>query len=598
MPTPLSSTAPRTDARTRAAWQTQVAAARQTPGLVPLLLRQRHELLPRFAATYHQLRTLPKRMRRHLQRQWCASLGGLALLLTLGHAPALAATINVSGACTLSKAIEAANNNSTAGGVCTQGSGADTVVLTAGSTHTLTAVDNTTYGPTGLPVITSPITIVGNGSTVARSGVTPFRLLAVGTSGDLTVEQLTLQNGLAAGAGGGSTGGGMYNKGTVLFSECTLTGNSASTYGGGVSNYGTLTLNQSTLTGNSAQARGGGVFNGSTDTLILRESTLSGNSTVNGGGASNYGTLTLSRSTLSGNVATTSGGGVFNGSTGTLSLRESTLSGNSAQAKGGGVYTKGVTVTAEYNILSGNLAALGPEFYLKAGTYDFNDDNLFGEDNDAGLVGALAGPTDVVPKKGVLHSEILAATLAFNGGPTQTLNLLEDSPAPDLIPPPFCPPTDQRGFLRPSEGKPNCDAGAVEFLSAAPAKVNSSLTFVLLPATFSTTTSVPSQCPTGTTWAGAFSFQGLLAVKAGQATLEALKTQTVTLSGGNVLLLADGGAAGAVGTQYTFPEVGQFSDEELAAGESLPVPFVMCLKTFNKFAFFVDVLGHTVSPPP
>ena len=117
MPTPLSGSASRTDVRTRAAWQTQVAAARQTPGLLPLLLRQRHALLPRFASAYHQLRALPKWLRRRLQRHWRASLGGLALLLTLGQAPALAVTINVDGTvCTLVDAITAANTNALVGG--------------------------------------------------------------------------------------------------------------------------------------------------------------------------------------------------------------------------------------------------------------------------------------------------------------------------------------------------------------------------------------------------------------------------------------------------------------------------------------------------
>src|SRR6185369_4240393 len=144
MPTPLSSPAPRTDARTRAAWQTQVAAARKTPGLLPLLLRQRHALLPRFATAYHRLRTLPKWLRRRLQRHWHASLGGLALLLTLGQAPALAVTINVDGTvCTLVDAITAANTNALVGGCDGSAStGADTLVLEPNSVHTLTVADS------------------------------------------------------------------------------------------------------------------------------------------------------------------------------------------------------------------------------------------------------------------------------------------------------------------------------------------------------------------------------------------------------------------------------------------------------------------------
>ena len=55
-------------------------------------------LWPRFAGYYQGLARLPRRMRRALQRQWRRSLGGLALLLALGQAPTLAATITVEGA--------------------------------------------------------------------------------------------------------------------------------------------------------------------------------------------------------------------------------------------------------------------------------------------------------------------------------------------------------------------------------------------------------------------------------------------------------------------------------------------------------------------
>jgi hypothetical protein len=65
------------EARVRAVWQTQVAAARKTPGLLPLLLRQRHELLARFAAAYQQLRTLPKWIRRRRQRATGGALPGV-----------------------------------------------------------------------------------------------------------------------------------------------------------------------------------------------------------------------------------------------------------------------------------------------------------------------------------------------------------------------------------------------------------------------------------------------------------------------------------------------------------------------------------------
>jgi hypothetical protein len=50
-------------------------------------MHHRSELLPRFAAYYTQLRALPQRVRRALQRQWRQSLAGVALVLALGQQP-------------------------------------------------------------------------------------------------------------------------------------------------------------------------------------------------------------------------------------------------------------------------------------------------------------------------------------------------------------------------------------------------------------------------------------------------------------------------------------------------------------------------------
>ncbi|HKH20645.1 MAG TPA: hypothetical protein VKB53_07145 [Gammaproteobacteria bacterium] len=133
-------------------WQAELKATRN-PIIKEQGLQQAPDLLPRFAEHYQQLKALRRRMRRSLQRQWKRSLAGLALLLALGQAPALAATINVGGTCTLIRPIVAANNDTTASGNCRKGSGADTLVLPRGSTHTLTAVNNRNYGAAGLPTI-------------------------------------------------------------------------------------------------------------------------------------------------------------------------------------------------------------------------------------------------------------------------------------------------------------------------------------------------------------------------------------------------------------------------------------------------------------
>ena len=88
-------------------------------------------------------------------------------MLALGQSPALAATIPVGGSCTLVNAITAANTRQRHRRVSgRQWRRYDRAA--AGSTQTLTKVNNSTYGPTGLPVISSAITIEGQGSTIGE----------------------------------------------------------------------------------------------------------------------------------------------------------------------------------------------------------------------------------------------------------------------------------------------------------------------------------------------------------------------------------------------------------------------------------------------
>jgi hypothetical protein len=156
--------------------------------------------------------------------------------------------------------------------------GANTIVLTAPTTspYVLTAVDNSTDGPTGLPVISKKdsLTIVGNGDTIERStasGTPAFRLLDVAGGGSLTLENLTLQNGQAQAAratGYSADGGAIYNQGTLVLSGVTVQLNTASgsyggnAAGGGIWSNGSLTLENSCLVqDNSAVAGFGGASN-------------------------------------------------------------------------------------------------------------------------------------------------------------------------------------------------------------------------------------------------------------------------------------------------------------------------------------------------
>ena len=204
-----------------AAWDSQVKEADKNPWLTEALKQYGDELFARFAACYADLRALPRSARRSLQRRIARSrelaailpeyfqhggrrlqhrmawsLAGAALLLALGQGVGAAATITVTtnnpyiiadGQCSLIEAINNANNDAATFPDCAAGSGADTIVLPANANLALSAVYARTYGqfgdPIGLPLITSPITIEGNGATIARAASAPaFGLIGVRTS--------------------------------------------------------------------------------------------------------------------------------------------------------------------------------------------------------------------------------------------------------------------------------------------------------------------------------------------------------------------------------------------------------------------------------
>jgi len=435
------------------------------PVLKQQLLQQEGKLLPTFDRHYEKLRALPRRMRRALQRHWQRSLAGIALVLTVGQAPALASIINVGGACTLVRAINSANTDTAAGG-CARGSGPDTIVLPVGGTNTLTAVNNTNYGRTGLPVIRSVITIAGNESTVRRkSGAPHFRLFAVGETGDLTLRRTTLSGGIASGSYPSNQGSAVFNFGNTTLINSTVSGNFADDDAASLENYeGTLAINKSTISDN----KGYGVssFLGTVD---LTNSTVSGNSSI--GVVATFGHLTVINSTISGNSMGVSSANTF------IELTDSTITGNSSD----GVEALYATdVTLNRSLISGNATSEALEIrdnaitirktrevfrdassYIHAGNF-----NLFGQNGDANVGGFSPGATDIVPEQAL--GFMIDTTLASNGGPTLTHALLPGCPAIDAVINGTCPPPshDQRGAARPQDGNgdggPACDIGAFE----------------------------------------------------------------------------------------------------------------------------------------
>ena len=367
---------PRDDVPARevtAAWQQALAEVEESPALAGVVARRGTALFRRFRLWYARLQGLGRGAQRRWRRRLGVGLAGAALLLALTGGPGLGApanTITVSGACTLAKAIDNANNTTDgmANADCAAGNpaGADTISLTADVS--LTDVNNTTYGPTGLPVVTSPITIEGDGHTISRdvSASSAFRLLAVGSGGDLTLNSATVSGGYAsAGPNISSSGAGiLVASASLAVMHSTISGNSSFFSGGGIGSYfATTSVQYSTISGNFSLF-GGGIYNFG-GTTSLQHSTISDNSGYLGGGIFNYyASLAATNSYFYDNIAGAptsgiqAGGGIFNNE-GSVSVASSTFSGNTAYYSGGAISVFGGSVGISNSTLNDNTADHG-----------------------------------------------------------------------------------------------------------------------------------------------------------------------------------------------------------------------------------------------
>ncbi|WP_232542604.1 hypothetical protein [Streptomyces sp. QHH-9511] len=228
-------------------------------------------------------------------RRVVLALAGAAVLAT-GTTTLLPATAQariMAVACDETSLITAVNAANAAGG--------GTVTLTAGCTYTLTAAhgNDGVNGPTGLPIITTPITLEGNANTITRSSASVFRIAQVSTTGDLTLKAVTLSGGHAA------------------------------TNGGGILNFGAVTLTGSELSNNAADGTGGGIYStGGAAGATFTSSNVKNNTAHQAAGIANdRGTLALTSSVVSGNAAAINPGGIYHVA-GSATLDNSAVSAN------------------------------------------------------------------------------------------------------------------------------------------------------------------------------------------------------------------------------------------------------------------------------
>jgi hypothetical protein len=319
------------------------------------------------------------------------------------------------------------------------------------------------------------------GSTITGNGA--------GAGGDGT-EGIEGTDGASEGggdAGNGGNGGGIYNdaSGSLQISDSTISDNRAGL--GGTGGEGLPVGMPSTMNGGSSGngGAGGGIY--SANGLAITDSTISANHAGGagsaalrggapgtggaGGGIDNSGgtgASTITNVTITGNASGAAGheaflsdlgpagaGGGIEQVVGALELEFVTLAADQAPASSfpgpSGVYgeigvSSSASVDLENSIIDDEQVGNGgPYEECTSGVQDGGGNVQFGA-QQATCPGTVADPK--------------LATLANNGGPTETMALEAGSAAIDRVPARSCSqPTDQRGVARPPGG---CDAGAYQ----------------------------------------------------------------------------------------------------------------------------------------
>jgi len=428
-------------------------------------------ILKRWNEQYLRLSSFNRKARRTLKKRWKKSLLVIALALALGVSDASAATITVGetelgtgavtieddGICSITEAIQNANNTSgnpvnvdcVAGGIPDgAGGAADDIILPNNSTFTFDGINPSTFpgnGQNALPSISSNITIEGNGSVLERmedplppgAPVPDFRI--INTNGNLTLNNLTLRNGIS------NAGGCVMVNGTFTLNNSEISGCNATNSGGGIYIFeGDAVIRNSIISGNSSGNIGGGIdvyspFGSSNFRLI--NSTLSGNTSNIGGGVSiYYADSNIVNSTITNNTANNGGGLYLSNDS---NIRNSIISGNQM--------TNGNVDNCEISIIS-NLYDLGNNLS--------NDSScglsISNFDNDC--LGPLADNGGLTFTHALIASgdQQCSTNTAIDGGNNNTC---ANNPNINNL--------DQRGVMRPIDGDNDniavCDIGSFEF---------------------------------------------------------------------------------------------------------------------------------------
>ncbi len=338
----------------------------------------------------------------------------------------------------------------------------------------------------GTILVSADTSIDGSGQNVTVSGGGKVQVFVVNSGVTLSLNNITVADGIAG--LGGAGGAGILNNGTVNVTNCTFQGNTGTpANGGGIYNNGELTVTNCSFNNNSAGgqlgslvmiASGGGIYNNGD--LTVTNSTFQGNKSYEGGGiSSNGGSLQVANSVFYNNSGLV-GGGIYNrgsnaNGSGVLggrifnpgsnaSVLNSTFSGN----LGSSIYNDSGGTAILTNTTLANTGTADSPNVVNLGTLTLQDTILRGAGsggvNCSGSVidggGNLRWPISDSSCVGSYGNPVLGI-LENNGGPTWTMALRTGSAAIGTAFPSLCPSTDQRGYLRPS----HCSIGAYEAVS-------------------------------------------------------------------------------------------------------------------------------------
>lgn len=350
--------------------------------------------------------------RRHSVNTMLAAASALGAMTAV--APAATFNVGDGDVMGLIAAINAANSNDEA----------NTINLAQDGLYTLTEV---VFGssPTGLPQITSELTINGNGSTVQRSDAksTPnFRVFNVSATGDVTLNDLTIRWGT------GNTGGNIVNAGTFTLNNCTVAENLSPTTGGGILNTGALTLNGCSILNHIASGNGGaGIFSQGANAVLMAENCLfSGNvcQSSAGGAIRNSvsasgtgGIATLTNCVLANNAtpgANGWGGAIDND--GTMTIIDTHIHGNSASVRGGAIATTRTLNINGSTIEDNHAVSHGGAIYNSIGFVTVIDSEIKDNSTDADGGGIFHTGTSSANSLLTIQNSVVSGNIAAERG--------------------------------------------------------------------------------------------------------------------------------------------------------------------------------------